>query len=75
VIVVTDGCGGIPEPDLPHLFEAGWRGTASRTPAAGEGAGLGLAIVRGVAEAHGGSVAVSNEGPGCRFEMRLPVPA
>jgi signal transduction histidine kinase len=72
VIEVTDRCGGIAPADLPHVFDAGWRGTEARSPAVGEGAGLGLAIVRGVAEAHGGTVAVVNTGDGCRFEMRLP---
>ena len=36
------------------------------------GAGLGLAIVRGLVEAHRGTVSVSNHGPGCRFLVRLP---
>nr|WP_246256724.1 HAMP domain-containing sensor histidine kinase [Isoptericola halotolerans] len=76
VVHVTDGCGGIPEADLPRLFEAGWRGTAARTPRSG-GAGLGLSIVRSVAEAHGGRVEARNVtpadgGPGCRFTLTLP---
>jgi signal transduction histidine kinase len=75
VLTVTDACGGISEKDLQHVFEPGWRGTAARTPGAGEGAGLGLAIVRGVAEAHGGTVAVANADGGCRFEMRIPIVA
>jgi signal transduction histidine kinase len=78
VLAVADGCGGIPEADLPHVFELAWRGTDARSPArspgsgAGAGAGLGLAIVRGVAEAHRGSVRVFNTGAGCCFELRLP---
>jgi signal transduction histidine kinase len=72
-VSVEDGCGGIPDDALPRVFEPGWRGTAARTPGEGEGAGLGLAIVRGVAEAHSGEVGVANHGPGCRFVMRLPV--
>jgi signal transduction histidine kinase len=39
------------------------------------GAGLGLTIVRGIVEAHAGEVAVHNVQGGCRFEVRLPVPA
>jgi signal transduction histidine kinase len=71
---VTDGCGGIPEADLTHVFDPSWRGTEARTPGAdgGAGAGLGLAIVRGIAEAHKGRVSVVNGGNGCRFEVRLP---
>jgi signal transduction histidine kinase len=77
-ISVTDACGGIPEADLDRVFEVAWRGTQARTPEAdspvGAGAGLGLAIVRGIAEAHSGDVTVGNVAGGCRFEMRLPVP-
>jgi signal transduction histidine kinase len=72
LVSVTDGCGGIPEADLPHVFELAWRGTDARSPAPDSGAGLGLAIVRGVVEAHRGSVRVVNTGDGCCFEMRLP---
>ncbi len=69
---VSDSCGGIPAEDLPRVFEAGWRGTAARTPGADSGAGLGLAVVRGVVDALGGTVAVANSGPGCVFEITLP---
>ena len=75
VLSVTDGCGGIPEDDLPHLFEVAWRGTPSRTPdrdGRDTGAGLGLAIVRGIVEAHSGKVAVRNIDGGCTFEVHLP---
>ncbi|MEU3462218.1 HAMP domain-containing sensor histidine kinase [Streptomyces sp. NPDC006733] len=70
VLSVTDGCGGIPAADLPRVFDTGWRGTGARTPPAG--AGLGLAIVRGIVEAHAGRAAVSNVPGGCRFEVVLP---
>ncbi len=72
LLTVTDGCGGIPEADLPHVFDLAWRGTDARTPGPDSGAGLGLAIVRGVVEAHQGSVRIVNTGDGCCFEMRLP---
>ncbi|MGW1493138.1 sensor histidine kinase [Streptomyces sp. NPDC002402] len=70
VLSVTDGCGGIPEEDLPRVFDTGWRGTQARTPPAG--AGLGLAIVRGIVEAHAGKADVHNVTGGCRFEVSLP---
>ncbi|TGA92117.1 HAMP domain-containing sensor histidine kinase [Streptomyces sp. MZ04] len=70
VLSVTDGCGGIPEEDLPRVFDTGWRGTHARTPPAG--AGLGLAIVRGIVEAHQGRAAVRNVTGGCCFEVVLP---
>ncbi|MGV9337358.1 sensor histidine kinase [Streptomyces sp. NPDC003688] len=73
VLTVTDGCGGIPEADLPRVFDTGWRGTDARTPPAG--AGLGLAIVRGIVEAHQGRASVRNIPGGCRFEVTLPAPA
>lgn len=73
---VTDGCGGIPDEDMPRLFDVGWRGTSARTPGDGIGAraGLGLAIVRGIVEAHRGDVSVENlqAASGCRFRIRLP---
>ena len=72
LVTVADGCGGIPEADLPLVFITGWRGTKARTPGADGGTGLGLAIVRGIVDAHRGRVSVVNRGEGCRFEVRLP---
>jgi len=72
LMTVTDGCGGIPEADLASVFDTAWRGTRARTPEADGGAGLGLAIVRGIVEAHQGRVSVVNTGDGCCFEVRLP---
>jgi signal transduction histidine kinase len=37
VLSVTDGCGGIPDEDLPRVFDTGWRGSHARTPPAGAG--------------------------------------
>ncbi len=74
-VTVWDGCGGIAQEALGRLFEPGWRGVEARSPENGGGAGLGLAIVRGVAAAHGGTAEVANEGGGCRFTLRLPVAA
>ena len=72
---VSDTCGGIPAEDLPRVFEAGWRGSAARTPGAATGAGLGLAVVHGLVDAFGGTVTATNTGPGCTFEITLPVTA
>ncbi|MGH9275833.1 MAG: sensor histidine kinase, partial [Acidimicrobiales bacterium] len=72
-VTVTDGCGGIPDHDLEHVFDLAYRGDAARTPGPGGGAGLGLAIARGFVEAHRGDIAVRNEGAGCRFTVRLPL--
>jgi len=75
---VTDGCGGIPEWDLPRVFDVAFRGAPARTPDPahdGAGGGLGLAIVRGLVEAHRGEVAVANVAGGCRFVVHLPLAA
>ena len=73
LLAVSDGCGGIPEAEMTRLFAPGWRSSQARTPGAGGGAGLGLAIVRGVIDAHHGQVSVVNTRSGCRFEVRLPL--
>ncbi|MGH3789042.1 MAG: sensor histidine kinase [Pseudonocardiaceae bacterium] len=72
---VDDACGGIPEHDLERIFAVGYRGNAARTPAPADepGAGLGLAIARGLVEAHSGRIEARNHGPGCRFEIKLPL--
>jgi signal transduction histidine kinase len=73
---VEDTCGGIPEDDLPHVFEAAFRGTTAReTEQAGDptGAGMGLTIAHGLVDAQHGTIAVRNVDDGCRFEVRLPV--
>lgn len=72
-VAVIDSCGGIPETSLSRVFDAGWRGTPSRSGDDG-GAGLGLAITRGVVESHGGEIVVRNVEGGCRFEVALPAP-
>ncbi|MGQ0434320.1 MAG: sensor histidine kinase [Microthrixaceae bacterium] len=72
-VSVVDSCGGIPAQEIDRVFELAYRGDAARTPGAGGGAGLGLAIARGFVEAHRGDIAVHNEGRGCRFTVRLPL--
>lgn len=72
---IDDGCGGIPEEDRPRLFEVGYRGSSARTPSEHSGAGLGLAIARGLMEAQGGEITIVNHGDGCRAELTLAVAA
>ncbi len=74
-VSVIDGGGGIPEAELDRVFDAGWRGTAARSPIDGArsgGAGLGLAIVAGILKAHNGEATVRNVPGGCRFDLILP---
>jgi signal transduction histidine kinase len=74
VLEVQDGCGGIPEKDLEHLFAPGYRGDTSRRED-GRGFGLGLAIAQGLAETNGARMSVRNVGDGCRFSVLfIPVP-
>ncbi|MGI8698203.1 MAG: sensor histidine kinase [Mycobacteriales bacterium] len=74
-VTVSDACGGIPAADLPRVFDVAFRGTAARTPEPDGGAGLGLAISRGIVQAHSGEIDVANVGAGCRFVVRLPLAA
>jgi signal transduction histidine kinase len=74
-LTVRDECGGIAPEDLDKVFDVGFRGEPARTPhpGLGGGAGLGLAITRGIVTAHDGSVEVSNAAGGCEFTVRLPL--
>lgn len=72
-IDVTDDGPGIPAAALDHVFDRFYRADASRSRASG-GAGLGLAIVQAIVEAHGGSVGASRaaEAGGTRISLALP---
>jgi PAS domain S-box-containing protein len=70
-IFVSDSGPGIPEEDVPHIFDRFW--TAQRNSRK-RGTGMGLAIVRGIVGAHSGSVWVErNALGGATFNLRLPV--
>jgi signal transduction histidine kinase len=77
VLAVDDGCGGIPDTELGRVFDVAFRGSTARTPSPSDaeqvGGGLGLAIAKGLVEAHRGRIDAHNHGPGCRFEVRLPL--
>jgi two-component system sensor histidine kinase BaeS len=65
---VSDTGPGIPEPDLPHIFDRFYKGTSSN------GSGLGLTIARNLVSAHGGTLTASNRpGGGTVFTATLPV--
>lgn len=68
-LIVEDAGPGIPEADLPHLFERFWRGAAAPSG----GAGLGLAIAQWIVSAHGGTITAENRSTaGARFVVRIP---
>jgi signal transduction histidine kinase len=79
ILAVDDGCGGIPDGELGRVFDVAFRGSAARTPSRVDeeqvGGGLGLAIAKGLVEAHQGRIKAHNHGEGCRFEVRLPLAA
>ncbi|HEV2853685.1 MAG TPA: HAMP domain-containing sensor histidine kinase [Thermoanaerobaculia bacterium] len=73
-ITVSDRGPGIRKEDLPHLFEPFFRGRDAATGGI-PGSGLGLSLVRHIAEAHGGQVTVAAgaAGEGSAFTLHLPV--
>jgi signal transduction histidine kinase len=72
VVEVRDSGPGIPEADLPLIFDRFFRGT-NVGDARASGSGLGLAIARSIVEMHGGSIGVSSAlGQGATFTVRLP---
>ena len=72
-VSVRDQGEGIDAADLPYLFDRFYRGEKSRSREFG-GAGLGLAIARGIVEAHGGTIGARNDGGGgAVFSFSLPL--
>lgn len=71
---VRDSGIGIAPEDMPHVFETFWQAGASRAHAPG-GLGIGLSLVRRIAQLHGGVVTAYSEGPGrgSEFTVRLPL--
>ncbi len=73
VVTVTDTGMGIPEEDLPHIFERFFRGEKPRQMQI-SGTGLGLAIAKEIVELHGGKILVQSQPDrGSTFTVRLPL--
>jgi signal transduction histidine kinase len=67
---IRDSGPGIAASHVPHIFDRFWQGHARSR----EGAGLGLAIAKGIVDAHGGTLAVvSREGEGTQFDFTIPL--
>jgi signal transduction histidine kinase len=76
LLCVQDSGPGVPERQMPHLFDAGFttKGSDDAAHPASAHRGLGLSIVRHLAESAGGCVrAISVAGRGARFEVELPL--
>jgi signal transduction histidine kinase len=72
-VMVTDTGIGIPAEHLSHVFDRFYRVDPARSPET-EGCGLGLAICRSIAEAHGGRVEIdSTLGSGTSVTLTLPI--
>ncbi|MBS1898286.1 MAG: HAMP domain-containing histidine kinase [Actinobacteria bacterium] len=78
VLAVLDHGSGVAVEDLDRMFEVGWRSDPSRSAGAApdavaSGAGLGLAIARGLARAHGGDVVAEHTDAGFCLKVTLPM--
>jgi signal transduction histidine kinase len=68
-VSVMDSGPGIPTDALPHIFDRYWQAHPRRA-----GAGLGLAIAKGIVNSHGGTISAQNRnGSGAVFSFTLPV--
>lgn len=73
VVEIQDSGPGIPEEDLPHIFDRFYRVKKDRSRKTG-GSGLGLAICKLIAESHQGGIAVTSKpGSGSSFQVKLPL--
>ncbi len=71
IITVYNTCGGIAESELPRIFDVFYKTDKARSREKG-GHGLGLSIVKSIAELHGGQIAVQNTKGGIEFTLTVP---
>lgn len=70
-LVFNDNGKGVPEEELPFIFERFWRGDEARNSNGGIGNGLGLFIVKYIVQIHRGTVTAANQG-GLKIDIALP---
>jgi signal transduction histidine kinase len=70
-IVISDTGIGIPEEDIPHIFERFYRTDKSRSRSTG-GAGIGLTIAAAIVSAHNGKINAESNSGGSVFRVELP---
>jgi signal transduction histidine kinase len=74
IITVADTGRGIPPEDLPHIFERFFRRSKSTSDRSATGFGLGLSIVKWIADSHGGKIEAKSEvGKGTTFIVKFPL--
>ena len=72
MLEIVDHGPGLPEEAMDKAFDRFWRAETSRARHSG-GSGLGLSVVRAIAEAHDGTATLANhDGGGAIFTLRLP---
>ena len=74
ILSIADTGRGIPEDDLPHIFDRFFRHSRSTSDKTVPGVGLGLSIVRWIVHSHGGKISVESVlGKGTKFTVRFPL--
>lgn len=74
LLQVRDNGRGIPDQNLPHIFERFYRADSTRARTNQESPGLGLAIAKAIVEGHGGMIsATSTLNVGTTFSIKLPL--
>ncbi|HKH30465.1 MAG TPA: HAMP domain-containing sensor histidine kinase [Gaiellaceae bacterium] len=72
-VAISDGCGGVSREELAGIFDVASLRRHAGTGDGGRSTGLGLAIAKGLIDAHGGTLSVEDANGGCRFTVALPI--